>query len=850
MLSSSRLFLFATLVALALGGCDCSSDPSNRDGGGGGDDDGGGDGGDTDPTDGGDDDGGGGGDAGDAGGGGGTTCLTIAQACSGKCGFVSDNCESGFDCSGSAGVAAGGIACANNQICSNSACTTPPLPDGGTPPACPDPRTNTGTRCMGVRQTSGQPTGTQTCGEWIDAAGCPVDCWSTVAHTCPTDQVCAQNGNSGPFACRATNTGPVCDGTLCPTRSTACGGTPTNTRLHGFVRTPGRDHDNNGATANINKLGVPNAIVYIPATPNAIPAIADGVTPNDPASCGRCADEKFTTGTVSVLASAVTNYAGEFTLEGQLPLGVTFNLVIKSGKWRRVVQIAANRVSDCNTVELTEAETTLNARNTPVGAEQAGTHLPLFAVSTGQVDAMECVLRGLGIDQSEFTLPSANGRVRMYRANGAMMPGAVCTGTTNWSNQNRPCSDSRSRTFDHDDNDNTADMTITVPNWGCWNDGGAPRNGCAWVNPASNIYASESAINAHDMVVFDCEASEIQRNSQEPFVESYVNNGGRMFASHFAYTWIENNGSLDASADWGSGGSPASGTGYVSLPTGNTARTRANSVKSLVFRDFLNFNGAITMSATTPQFTIANPRDRAGANAGASTDEWVYRTTEGPANGASPRIQQLSFNTPYGSNATNQCGRVAYSGFHVANAPRTDWMVFPNQCSNVELTPQEKVLAYMLFDLNSCVSTGTVDPPSTCTPRTKTQLCGAVPGTTCGQFSDGCGGIVNCDPCDSGEYCAGNTCTMGTCDVQTCGDLGFECGQHSDQCGGIATGCAPCPSGEFCSNGQCINNCVPAPDPCGMASANCGTVNDSCGNPFECGTCTIGLCTNNQCPLE
>ena len=46
------------------------------------------------------------------------------------------------------------------------------------------------------------------------------------------------------------------------------------------------------------------------------------------------------------------------------------------------------------------------------------------------------------------------------------------------------------------------------------------------------------------------------------------------------------------------------------------------------------------------------------------------------------------------------------------------------------MTPQEKLLEFMLFDLTSCVS------PPTCTPLT----CANFPAGTCGVQGDGCGG--------------------------------------------------------------------------------------------------------------
>jgi hypothetical protein len=68
-----------------------------------------------------------------------------------------------------------------------------------------------------------------------------------------------------------------------------------------------------------------------------------------------------------------------------------------------------------------------------------------------------------------------------------------------------------------------------------------------------------------------------------------------------------------------------------------------------------------------------------------------------------------TFNTPVGAPPEQQCGRVVYSAFHVNDASSDD-KLFPTECSDKPLTPQEKVLMFMLFDLASCVQTDRKPP--------------------------------------------------------------------------------------------------------------------------------------------
>jgi len=65
-------------------------------------------------------------------------------------------------------------------------------------------------------------------------------------------------------------------------------------------------------------------------------------------------------------------------------------------------------------------------------------------------------------------------------------------------------------------------------------------------------------------------------------------------------------------------------------------------------------------------------------------------------------------------------------------------VTFPNHCGG-NLTDQEKVLLYMLFDLGACIG---VIPPPKCEPATCQSL-----GAKCGNAADGCGNLLDCGPC-------------------------------------------------------------------------------------------------------
>jgi hypothetical protein len=77
--------------------------------------------------------------------------------------------------------------------------------------------------------------------------------------------------------------------------------------------------------------------------------------------------------------------------------------------------------------------------------------------------------------------------------------------------------------------------------------------------------------------------------------------------------------------------------------------------------------------------------------------------------------EYFSFDTPIGAAAVEQCGRVVYSDLHVG-AASGDYggytsmgqipmgAVVPSGCANNQLSPQEKALEFMLFDLSGCIT--------------------------------------------------------------------------------------------------------------------------------------------------
>src|SRR5207302_72189 len=58
--------------------------------------------------------------------------------------------------------------------------------------------------------------------------------------------------------------------------------------------------------------------------------------------------------------------------------------------------------------------------------------IPKIAITTGGADSLECFLRKLGLDDSEFTNPDGPGRIHLYAGTGGSKAGATPNAQALW----------------------------------------------------------------------------------------------------------------------------------------------------------------------------------------------------------------------------------------------------------------------------------------------------------------------------------------------------------------------------------------------------------------------------------
>ncbi len=360
-------------------------------------------------------------------------------------------------------------------------------------------------------------------------------------------------------------------------------------------------------------LPLPDVLVYVPQD-GELPALPDG------ASCAPC-------GPPPSQVFARTDADGTFVLR-HVPPGADVRVVVETGKWRRQITVPA--VTAC-------ADTALAPDTTRLPRTRAEGDLPRIALTTGQADTLECLLRKVGIDDGEFGIEAGPERVHLYDGNGVSR---YATGTT--------------------------------------------------FTPAAAMWSDPAKLAAYDHVLLSCEGSANETTKPPQATAAmyeYISTGGRVLAEHFHSHWL----TAGPPQVQGLAAFQAQSTNLSSI----IAEIDLSRPRGLALSTWLDAVGASSVSG---RITIQNAR-RSARDVAPGVDRLVYQPNP---DGMGPATQMFAFTAPPDRPEEQRCGRFVFSDAHVGSTVSTT-AAFPTFCTTAPMQPQEKLLAYALFELGRCV---------------------------------------------------------------------------------------------------------------------------------------------------
>jgi hypothetical protein len=406
-----------------------------------------------------------------------------------------------------------------------------------------------------------------------------------------------------------------------------------------------------------------NVVVFVPNDPSTLPPITPGTN-----SCSAC-----DTSVGDYVAATLSDTTGAFTLKN-VPTGNNVPLVLQIGKWRRLMTIPS--VPDCKTTTLPSS----GSGQARLPRNQQEGSMPQMALLTGGLDDLGCFLFKVGIDAKEYSAPGAGGRLDIYQGLGGRSlaggPGkapALSTGTA----------------------------------------GNCTNTSCP-------LWASKQSFEAYDIVFLACEGDTFDPDENpdggglggglfgggggtpnvtkagKQAMHDWLDEGGKVFATHFHYTWFKNGPSdFQSVATW---------LGYsIGNGTCNNCTIDTSFQSGMDFDAWLQGVGAlsgtgITLNGVANSVSTVNP---------ATTTRWIYGSS-GMNTGAND-VKYLSFETPIGGITVDAgempekryCGKAVFTDLHAGGAPSGD---IPGACQTVNLTAQEKALEFLIFNLAACVA--------------------------------------------------------------------------------------------------------------------------------------------------
>ncbi len=348
-----------------------------------------------------------------------------------------------------------------------------------------------------------------------------------------------------------------------------------------------------------------------------------------------------------------TKADGTFTLTN-VPDGANIPLVVQIGKWRKEISVPS--VAQCGSTDVGPIPLP-KSLNDGTGKYES---IPNIAVSTGGADTLECLLTRVGVDESVFTGSPTGPGIHVFQ--------------------------------------------------------GAGGNAASGSPAAFNLWASQAALSAFDIIMLSCEGMPTANVSATTatYLAPYISSGGRVFAEHYHYAFFTGAPGAGYSqfnnvATWtnvfGGNDSPynADIAGIVepTLPNGKAFP------EGVALKSWLGNVGALNASG---ELVVPAANARATATVGASNVGTPWVQTDPSV--SPPSNQYFSWDMPFNppisdAGVAEYCGRAVYSDMHVSGSA-ADYQggssTVPSGCdATSKLSPDEDAIEFILFDLSSCV---------------------------------------------------------------------------------------------------------------------------------------------------
>ena len=430
-----------------------------------------------------------------------------------------------------------------------------------------------------------------------------------------------------------------CVGLACAVPRCAEGST---TELRGRVTAP------NGRTP------IHQALVYVP--------VNDGPPSPQPRalSCEACTSPLRD----RALVVTQTSIDGQFTLRN-LPAGASIPVVVQKGRFRRQFQLSLTACQG------QEAAGPGPAGSLPLPSHRGEGDLPQMAVAAGDHDAIECVLRELGLAPTEFS--------------GARDP----TGSAEGSGAIHLY-------------DNQAPGTPVLPGQA----------------PLGDLLTDRERLFGYHQIFLNCSGTTYsQALLRQPQVlanlRDYLSAGGRLYVTDWSYDFLqqvpelapficfEDDQDCSITTPHGFHTAVAQGGTLSTL----SAAVRVDTPKTQALFDWLGKLGgetpitpaALPINDLLPGWVVVQQTARDSARYPVTT--WLSAELRDRIR--LPRQRPLTVSFDYPAQAT--CGRALFSSYHTRQ--RSMRLQFPAYCppSGAAPLPQEQVLAFLLFELNSCL---------------------------------------------------------------------------------------------------------------------------------------------------